>query len=290
MTVGGQNPVIPAFGFILLSTGGEFGNTDPPLIQRSACTLNLEEAESNPAYLRKLIHFGSRRKSTFKEEPFDRQKRTWRIELDIQQRIQQLKQVLSELLTIVQSFEGSEELKRLQTACDEVAAFADQSDGRIFSRSDYPAHVTVSACLFSWNFEQMVLLKHKKLGIWVQPGGHLEPHDENLQYGAWREAFEETGQQIWLDPLCPLQQGGGTWQAFDLDIHSIPACGHEPEHKHLDLRFALRCPKGTLPLASDGAESDCVLWVSRAELAQYTQESSVRRLFERASIWSQLAG
>jgi 8-oxo-dGTP pyrophosphatase MutT (NUDIX family) len=53
-----------------------------------------------------------------------------------------------------------------------------------------PTHVTSSAIITG--SRGVVLLRHKRLRIWVQPGGHLSP-GEALSAGAMREAEEETG-------------------------------------------------------------------------------------------------
>ena len=79
----------------------------------------------------------------------------------------------------------------------------------------------------------LVLIHHKKLGIWVQPGGHVEPSDEDLLGAARREVLEEVG----LSDLEPLPSPGGS-PLFDVDIHAIPARKADPAHEHFDVRFA----------------------------------------------------
>jgi len=76
----------------------------------------------------------------------------------------------------------------------------------------------------------MLLVLHKKLGLWLQPGGHLEEEDVSCVEGARRELQEETGLAD-LELLDPL---------FDVDIHTIPAYGEMPSHRHFDLRALFR--------------------------------------------------
>src|SRR5687768_10285144 len=65
--------------------------------------------------------------------------------------------------------------------------------GDVFSRRHYlPGHFTASAFVTTRARDALLLVLHKKLGIWVQPGGHVEPEDGSLQAAAAREALEET--------------------------------------------------------------------------------------------------
>ncbi len=52
---------------------------------------------------------------------------------------------------------------------------------------------------------KLLLVKHRKLGIWLAPGGHLDP-EELPHMGAEREVFEETGilaRAFDVHPLLP---------------------------------------------------------------------------------------
>jgi len=96
-------------------------------------------------------------------------------------------------------------------------------------RTCVPGHFTGSAWLVSADGERALLLHHRKLDIWVQPGGHADGEGD-LASVALREAEEETG-------LAGLRLEGGV---FDLDRHAIPARGSDPEHFHYDVRFVVR--------------------------------------------------
>ena len=103
------------------------------------------------------------------------------------------------------------------------------------SRQQYaPGHFTASAFVLSPDSRALLLIYHRKLKRWLQPGGHVEPHDNNLLCAAQREAQEE----------CCLEASDLTVvsnQPFDIDIHTIPAHKNEPAHEHFDVRYLFRC-------------------------------------------------
>ncbi len=100
-------------------------------------------------------------------------------------------------------------------------------------RSCLSGHLTGSAVVVDEAGRRTLLLHHAKLDRWLQPGGHADG-DGNLANVAWREATEETG----LTGLRLVRP------AIDIDIHTIPARPGEPEHLHLDVRFAVIAPDG----------------------------------------------
>jgi 8-oxo-dGTP pyrophosphatase MutT (NUDIX family) len=121
-----------------------------------------------------------------------------------------------------------------------------------FSREQDGAHFTASA-----------LVHHRKLDIWVQPGGHLDPADPTAGDAALREVREELGLDGTLVAETPLH----------LDIHEIPARADMGAHLHLDIRF-LVAAGGELALSDESHE---VRWVSLGEAVQLG-DASVARL------------
>ena len=115
-------------------------------------------------------------------------------------------------------------------ARDRVLRFCGQH-GDALHRSCLSGHLTGSAVVVDPSGQRTLLLHHAKLDRWLQPGGHADG-DGNLANVAWREATEETGLQG-LRVVRP---------AIDIDIHTIPARPGEPEHLHLDVRFAVIAP------------------------------------------------
>lgn len=84
---------------------------------------------------------------------------------------------------------------------------------------------------------QVALHRHEKLGLWLPPGGHVEPN-ELPNDAAVREVLEETGVQIMLEADCGLELPVGTQHPLMLprprgvQLQQI-ADGHE----HIDLIY-----------------------------------------------------
>jgi len=110
-----------------------------------------------------------------------------------------------------------------------------------FERSCLPGHVTASAWILSPGRDRFLLTHHKKLGRWLQLGGHADG-DPDVAAVALREAREESGLRDfgWLCGETGRVAGGPDGVApIDVDVHAIPARKGEPEHAHHDVRFVL---------------------------------------------------
>jgi len=127
-----------------------------------------------------------------------------------------------------------------------------------------PGHFTASAFILSPGLDELLLILHAKLNLWLQPGGHVEPLDENLLAAARREAAEEVG----LTDLQLLSEG-----ILDVDIHGIPE-GRDPAHQHFDVRFLFTTTTRELRAASDAVDAR---WVPLDEVATHQSDASVMR-------------
>jgi 8-oxo-dGTP pyrophosphatase MutT (NUDIX family) len=142
-----------------------------------------------------------------------------------------------------------------------------------FDRATYPAHVTGSALVLASDADAALLVWHRKLQRWLQPGGHVHADDASTLATAMREAREETGIEAFEAP-----EGG---RILDLDAHEIPARGAEPAHVHLDVRYLLTTSRLT-PVAHDAAEVEAAAWFERAALDALDLDASLRRALARA--------
>ena len=118
-------------------------------------------------------------------------------------------------------------------------------------------HLTASGWVVDPDHSSLLLVFHRRLRRWLQPGGHIRRR-ESATEAAIREVGEETGVQAELPP--GLEPSGAL-----VDV----SCHRSGLHLHHDLRFAL-VPTATTPDPSPGSlEVSKVAWVSAAELANY---------------------
>jgi 8-oxo-dGTP pyrophosphatase MutT (NUDIX family) len=145
-----------------------------------------------------------------------------------------------------------------------------RTPGDPFVRDHFvPGHFTASGFVVSPDSRALLLIHHRKLGRWLQPGGHVEVSDADLVSAARRELGEEVG----LEDL-PLESAG----IFDLDVHAIPALGSEPAHEHFDVRFLFRA--ASLELGT-GGDQELARWVPLHEIDALTSDRSVMRAVEK---------
>jgi 8-oxo-dGTP pyrophosphatase MutT (NUDIX family) len=129
-----------------------------------------------------------------------------------------------------------------------------------FSREQTGAHFTASALVVDEAKERTALVHHRKLGLWVQPGGHIDPGEE-IEAAALREVREETGLDGRLERL------------IHLDVHEIPERPDFPAHLHLDVRFLVVAVGEELVVSE---ESHAVRWCSFDEAVQLGDASLAR--------------
>jgi 8-oxo-dGTP pyrophosphatase MutT (NUDIX family) len=148
-----------------------------------------------------------------------------------------------------------------------VAGHADPFDRRIPE-----GHLTGSAFVVSADGARVLLLHHRKLDRWLQPGGHAEPGDTGGESVARREVREETGLEGELHPRAP--------RPLDVDVHDIPARPGEPAHEHLDLRYLVVATPGPLTRAAEEAAD--LRWFGWDELDSLRLDEGLRRGLAKA--------
>ncbi len=150
---------------------------------------------------------------------------------------------------------------------DRIVQWIDAHPMDAHLRSCVSGHLTASALVVDADRTAGLLTHHKKLGRWLQLGGHCDG-DADLAHVALREATEESGMDgLVIDPV-----------PIDVDVHLIPARKDEPEHLHLDTRFLVIAPKGAMAVVSD--ESHELRWIAPTELEDAC-DASVKRLYNR---------
>jgi 8-oxo-dGTP pyrophosphatase MutT (NUDIX family) len=125
-------------------------------------------------------------------------------------------------------------IRRFLTELDRLAAPLDEHADLV--------HVTASAIVVGPR--GTVLHRHKRLGIWLQPGGHVDPGETPAE-AVLREVREETGLA-----LTHAQDGP---RLVHVDVHPGGR-----GHTHLDLRYLLQT--GDADLRPAAGESGEVAW------------------------------
>ena len=130
-------------------------------------------------------------------------------------------------------------------------------------------HVTASAIVVADDRRRVALHLHKRMNMWLQPGGHIDA-GESPWLAALREAGEETGLPVSLvgDP------GAEGPPLLHVDVHGGPK-----GHTHLDLRYLVESPM--VPPAPPQGESQDVkwfLWHNAVDIAEAGLEGVLRAL------------
>jgi 8-oxo-dGTP pyrophosphatase MutT (NUDIX family) len=141
-----------------------------------------------------------------------------------------------------------------------------------FLRSCFPGHFTGSAFITSHDGARTLLIHHRFLDRWLQPGGHCDGEGD-VAAVALREALEETG----VAGLVLAQP-----EPIDLDIHAIPANAKkgEPPHEHFDLRYLVIAPPDAVLMRNE--ETNDARWFTWEETLGLDLDAGLRRLAGQA--------
>jgi len=164
-----------------------------------------------------------------------------------------------------------EEIRNLPAGSQEETRIRNRFIGFIeenpdcFFRSNLKGHITASAFVIDRAARKLLLIHHKKLDKWLQPGGHCDGDEDTLAV-AIREVFEETGVEI----------AAQDQRIVDLDIHTIPERKEVPEHEHFDVRYLFESD-AEKPLTRNH-ETLALQWIAFEDIRKYTGEESVLRI------------
>ena len=124
-------------------------------------------------------------------------------------------------------------------------------------------HFTVTG--FVVHGDRTVLLWHRRLRMWVPPGGHVEAQEEPVS-ALLREIKEETGlraQVVSPAPRFPFDYPAQVPPPYTILVENSAEPGNP--HQHIDLIYFLRSLDGERARPATSAEA--VVWVSEAQLA-----------------------
>lgn len=123
-----------------------------------------------------------------------------------------------------------------------------------FLRSNLSGHITASAWLLSPDHQDVLLTHHKKIGVWLQLGGHADGDNDVLSV-ALKEAHEESG-------IADIRALSGN--IFDMEVHHIKEHKGVPAHNHYDIRFILLAPNRDFLISE---ESHNLCWMNIEKLS-----------------------
>ncbi len=106
---------------------------------------------------------------------------------------------------------------------------------------------------------------HRKVGLWLPPGGHIEANEDPTE-AALREVLEETGMQVEIVPTAapfPYSDPPQLAAPATIMVEPIRAFGGEPPHQHIDSIYFTRPIGGSAVAPPSGWR-----WLTRAELVR----------------------
>lgn len=161
----------------------------------------------------------------------------------------------SQLASILDGY--SEYFPEEHTMVEALRRGLDDAQGEPSDRAVLPGHFTASALVVNQSCTKVLLVHHALLQKWIEPGGHLEPHEQSVMMCAQREAEEETA-ITGLERLFPHMGE----VPFFIDSHPIPENlrKQEPPHRHYDLRYAFYADE-SVPLSHEVGAIHAVEWV-----------------------------
>jgi 8-oxo-dGTP pyrophosphatase MutT (NUDIX family) len=174
----------------------------------------------------------------------------------------------SDVLRLLRAFDPRADIRAVRSLEQTRGLLRASADP--FSRTSFdPGHLTASGVVLAPDRGRVLLVFHRRLQRWLQPGGHVEPSDEDLAETARREVLEETG--VALDP-------GTAPRVVGVDVHQIPARADEPPHWHHDVVF--RFMAQTDRIAPEWGRE--VRWCELDRLGDYDADEALSRAVARA--------
>ena len=147
--------------------------------------------------------------------------------------------------------------------------------------------IDFTASVYVVEGDRVLLHKHKKLGIWLPPGGHVEL-DEDPNQAAIKEVREETGLDI---TLVGNNHMAKTWSDGSRDLITPKFINRHyfdstHTHEHIDSVYFGRVSGGALRPEVEGAE---VKWFSKSEIEDGTLNLKEAVLFYALAALKELA-
>jgi len=143
-------------------------------------------------------------------------------------------------------------------------------------------HFTATGIVFNSNGE-VLMIKHKKLGVWLPPGGHIDENELPCQ-AALREIYEETGVKAQV-----LSASCGVGLVSDAHCKELPLpfvvlledIENTWLHNHIDLVYLCRAESNDF--VKNEAETDGIGWFLPEAIQKLDTFDNVRNTIARAA-------
>lgn len=140
-------------------------------------------------------------------------------------------------------------------------------------------HFTASALIIENG--KVLLVHHKKLNVWLYPGGHIED-TENPDEALVREVKEETGLDI---EVIGEKDESLADQENDISVLHNPyvvLCEHVGDHYHNDLVYLCKISGSNRELQHAASESHGIRFFSKEDLDSINLFPNFKRLLLKA--------
>jgi 8-oxo-dGTP diphosphatase len=145
-------------------------------------------------------------------------------------------------------------------------------------------HFTASGIVLSGD-DNVLLVRHRELGCWLYPGGHIDAGEDPVQ-AVLREVREETGLTCEITAESRFSHPAARVLAspFTICVQDIPGDPRHGPHQHIDMVYVLRPASGRLtPQSSEVA--DCA-WMPLRQVATLDAPPELPELIERAASYA----
>ncbi|MCC6446244.1 MAG: NUDIX domain-containing protein [Armatimonadetes bacterium] len=141
-----------------------------------------------------------------------------------------------------------------------------------------PLSRDVTVAVFTVRRGRVLLHYHARLGMWLPPGGHIEPN-ELPDEAAVRETLEEAGIAVGIagEKALPLDYPRQLYRPEGIQLEDIA-----PGHQHIDLIYFARPLEADPAIPPELAGRDRVGWYAPEEMEAMGVNEEIRRWCKKA--------
>jgi 8-oxo-dGTP diphosphatase len=144
-------------------------------------------------------------------------------------------------------------------------------------------HFTASAVVLD-DEDRVLLVHHNKIGLWLYPGGHVDPNEAPAE-AAVREVVEETGvHAVVLGETAfahaAVASHATPWAVIEMDVTD----SKDGQHRHIDFVYVCRASGGDLTAQLE--EVAGARWVPVADVAGLPTPVELPDLVASAARWA----